>query len=642
MPDSHVWMVVTTFTLFIGFYLLYLYFRNKDKRKLIFSIALFIGAISYVGLTLGYISFDTGGMSVLWFNIFSLSSLPLMVALFIAANEPLLKIKNFDNFFYLFLVICLSTFVLFFIPYRLEVFPNLVRMIISIEVLAVVSYLFYKTREIENLYFILYIFSSIISGRSFGLEFSYLASFSTLTSYIFLTLIFVKSSKSSKHSKKSVKSYFSIEEKLKTTEKKYRHLFNTIPDAIALLSEDGEILDINDSMASNFNATKEDMIGRKMQDILPENVSKKRGKIGIKALKTGEIQENEDKRGESYFHNMYVPIETNKKQKNLMVIARDVTNEKKMEIEREKKLKELRDTELATLNIMEDMQETVENLEEAKKEISEKNEEMRMTNTELNVAREQLTDLNENLEQKVEERTKEVRKLIKQKDDFINQLGHDLKTPLTPLNTLLPIVKDSVEDKKSKELLNVSIQNVQYMKNLVIKTLKLARLNSSNIELNKKKVNLQDEINKVLDNHIFDFEKNQIKIENNVDKEIFMDADPTRLKELFDNLISNAVKYNTKGGEIKIDALTDDDKVKIRIQDTGQGMTKDQAEHIFDEFYKADESRHDFESSGLGLSICKKIVEKHGGNIWAESAGLDKGSTFYISFKNRIKEKTIK
>ena len=66
-------------------------------------------------------------------------------------------------------------------------------------------------------------------------------------------------------------------------------------------------------------------------------------------------------------------------------------------------------------------------------------------------------------------------------------------------------------------------------------------------------------------------------------------------------------------------------------------MTKEQLDHIFNEFYKADESRHDFRSSGLGLSICKRIVEKHGGRIWAESSGLGKGSTFYFTIPSGSK-----
>ena len=61
------------------------------------------------------------------------------------------------------------------------------------------------------------------------------------------------------------------------------------------------------------------------------------------------------------------------------------------------------------------------------------------------------------------------------------------------------------------------------------------------------------------------------------------------------------------------------------------GISQEQIGHLFDEYYKADSSRHDFDSSGLGLPICKRIIEKHGGNIWVESDGINKGSTFYFS-----------
>ena len=67
------------------------------------------------------------------------------------------------------------------------------------------------------------------------------------------------------------------------------------------------------------------------------------------------------------------------------------------------------------------------------------------------------------------------------------------------------------------------------------------------------------------------------------------------------------------------------------VKDTGLGMNNDQLNHVFDEFYKADKARHDFESSGLGLSICKRIVEKHGGRIWAESPGNNRGTTMFFT-----------
>jgi signal transduction histidine kinase len=83
------------------------------------------------------------------------------------------------------------------------------------------------------------------------------------------------------------------------------------------------------------------------------------------------------------------------------------------------------------------------------------------------------------------------------------------------------------------------------------------------------------------------------------------------------------------------------DIVQVSVKDTGIGMTEKEIKKIFDEYYKADSSRHDFDSSGLGMPICKRIVEKHGGKIWAESDGKGKGSIFYFTLPatNKITNK---
>ena len=239
--------------------------------------------------------------------------------------------------------------------------------------------------------------------------------------------------------------------------------------------------------------------------------------------------------------------------------------------------------------------------------------------------------LNKTLEDKVRERTREVEKLLEQKDGFVHQLGHDLKTPLTPLTTLLPIIRKRVDDPKTQELLDTVIQSSLYMKNLVTKTLQLARLNSPTTQLHIEETNLLEEINKVIERNKTVFQEHNIEVENLISEDILVKADKLRLNELLDNLISNAVKYSPNGGKIKIKAEKENDEIKVAVEDEGMGMTKEQLEHIFDEFYKADPSRHDFESSGLGLPICKKIVEKHGGRIWAESQGIGKGSIFYFT-----------
>ncbi len=242
-----------------------------------------------------------------------------------------------------------------------------------------------------------------------------------------------------------------------------------------------------------------------------------------------------------------------------------------------------------------------------------------------------ITDMNTNLEQKVIERTNKIDALLKQKDDFINQLGHDLKNPLNPLVNLLPILEKNEQNQKNKEIIGVLNRNVNYMKNLVTKTIELARLNSPKTKFYFEDINLVTELNTVIDNNKMILNQNHIEIKNNSPDNIMVSVDKLRFDELINNLLNNAVKYTDGSGTIQIDAKPDQSFVMVSIKDTGIGMTDQQLQNIFNEFYKADASRHDFDSSGLGLSICKRIVEKHNGKIWAESEGLGKGSIFYFT-----------
>jgi len=168
------------------------------------------------------------------------------------------------------------------------------------------------------------------------------------------------------------------------------------------------------------------------------------------------------------------------------------------------------------------------------------------------------------------------------------------------------------------------------MKTLVQKTLALAQLNSPNTTISKKKVNLHQRIQDSINQNKYLFEEKQISISTHIPEHLFVYADQLRLEELLNNLLNNAIKYNKQQGSIDIHVAEKNDMLVTSIQDDGIGMTAEQIEQIFDEFYKADESRHDFDSSGLGMPICKRIVEKHGGDIWVESKGIGKGTT--VSF----------
>ena len=169
------------------------------------------------------------------------------------------------------------------------------------------------------------------------------------------------------------------------------------------------------------------------------------------------------------------------------------------------------------------------------------------------------------------------------------------------------------------------------MQNLVRKTIELAKLNSSKTHFSFEKVNLFSVVDDVISaNHAL-FTNNDIIVQNNVPSVLPVYADQFHMQEVFMNLFNNAVKYTEGSGKITIDAKEIEEGVLISVKDTGIGIAEDDIPHLFEEYYKADPSRHDFDSSGLGLPICKRIIQRHHGKIWVESEGLGKGSTFYFT-----------
>jgi signal transduction histidine kinase len=179
------------------------------------------------------------------------------------------------------------------------------------------------------------------------------------------------------------------------------------------------------------------------------------------------------------------------------------------------------------------------------------------------------------------------------------------------------------------------------MKNLVFKTIQLAKLNAPNFKLYIEGLNLLSEVNEAIANNQYLFDVNKVTIENRVSNDFFVQSDKLHLREVFDNLFSNAIKYSFDNDNKKIiinaraEASGD---VVISVNDNGMGMSGEQKKYVFDEFYKTDPSRHDLDSSGLGLTICKRIIEQHGGRIWVESPGLGYGSTIFFSLHSAPKE----
>ena len=246
----------------------------------------------------------------------------------------------------------------------------------------------------------------------------------------------------------------------------------------------------------------------------------------------------------------------------------------------------------------------------------------------------ELIELKGTVEQKVIDRTVEVNKLLKDKIRFIDNLSHDLGTPLTPIITLLPIIKNEVSDPKIMEMVDTCLRNAEYIKRVVNNARELAEIGS--IDLFLKKENLLDIINEMNNKYKDIFKSCNIEVENRIASDVFIKTEKNRMMQIFDHITSNAINSMIEnGGKLVFDSRpvtkNDDNFVQISVTDSGSGLTRDQIDHIFNEFYKTDDSRHKLDSTGLGLTICKTIIEKHGGKIWADSHGKGTGTTIYFT-----------
>ncbi|MDY6833323.1 MAG: PAS domain S-box protein [Chloroflexota bacterium] len=317
----------------------------------------------------------------------------------------------------------------------------------------------------------------------------------------------------------------------------------------------------------------------------------------------------------------------------IMGTIQDITERHQSEVEQVALLNALEEqNQIVTASHLE-LESALADVREAQEQLEGYTHDLSIKNLQLEATREELAALNQTLEQKVQERTAEVERLLKHKDVFIGQLGHDLKSPLTPLVTLLPIMKDREQDQRQRELFDVALINVKFMQDLVIKTLRLATLDSRTVKVSLEETSLLTLLSNTVEARRLVAVDRGIKLECAMQEDINVWADTVAIREVLDNLLSNSLKFTAEGGIITLDAKNDGDIVVVSIEDTGLGLNEEQLSHIFEEFYKADSSRHDLESQGLGLSICERIVKHHGGRIWAESPGLHQGSKFSFTLK---------
>lgn len=219
------------------------------------------------------------------------------------------------------------------------------------------------------------------------------------------------------------------------------------------------------------------------------------------------------------------------------------------------------------------------------------------------------------------------------KSDFVSTVSHDLRSPLTLMRgyaTMLEMVGELNEEQQN--YVNKIIRGVESMSHLVQNLLDLGRIEAE-VGLKLDMISASDIIAEVTEN--LELQAKQKNIEVHVsagDQNLpFISADKALLQQALRNLLDNAIKFTSQGGEIWVRYKAEGDHILFEIEDTGIGISPVDQQHLFEKFYKV-ESREKEEDrgTGLGLAIVKSIAERHGGRVWVESE-LGKGSTFYLS-----------
>lgn len=222
------------------------------------------------------------------------------------------------------------------------------------------------------------------------------------------------------------------------------------------------------------------------------------------------------------------------------------------------------------------------------------------------------------------------RKLLeRQKDEFISIASHELKTPITTLKSFTQILKMHLNQKPSEKTghyLSKMENEINRLTILVNDLLDVSKLKLGKLNLIKEKVNLGELAEEIIED--LQTITNTHKITLNSEKDLYIYIDKHRISQVFINLISNAVKYSPKADKVLVNLKKTKDGVLVEVQDFGIGIFKKDQQRIFESFYQANNRiRGSFAGLGLGLYICKEIINRHNGVIWVESLKKE-GSTF--------------
>ena len=231
------------------------------------------------------------------------------------------------------------------------------------------------------------------------------------------------------------------------------------------------------------------------------------------------------------------------------------------------------------------------------------------------------------------DRMNALRRSDKQKDEFLATLSHELRNPLAPIRNALHILRLAGGDEQTRaRVIDTMERQTANVIRLVDDLLELSRINEGRIELRKERITLQAVMRGALETSAPLVEAaGQELVVQEPQRPILLHADPVRLIQVIANLLNNAAKYSERGGKVVLTARIEDSMAVITVRDNGIGIPPEMLDRIFEMFVQVDTSlERTRQGLGIGLTLVKRLVELHGGEVQARSEGRGKGSEFIV------------
>jgi light-regulated signal transduction histidine kinase (bacteriophytochrome) len=258
--------------------------------------------------------------------------------------------------------------------------------------------------------------------------------------------------------------------------------------------------------------------------------------------------------------------------------------------------------------------------------------------TERKVAEEKIKEINVELEERVAKRTDQLRKTNDELEAFSYSVSHDLRAPLRAIIGFTAILEEDYSnqlDNEARRITGIIKNNTVKMGNLIDDLLSFSRMGRQDVI--KTDINFTSLVNEIAES-IDDKENGNTRIKWNIHPLPVVKADINTMRQVWINLISNAVKYSGKTEEsvIEIGAFNENGHVIFYVKDNGIGFDEKYRNKLFKVFQRL-HSSDEFEGTGIGLAIVEKIISKHGGEVWAEAV-LNEGATFFFSLPEKEPE----